>query len=58
MGYCGFGIQRWIYNFKPRKPFNRRDFLGGYEVIPIARLQFKLKDTVLHTSESIDNTKY
>jgi len=54
MGYCGFGIQRWIYNLKPRKPFKRRDFPGGYEVIPIARFQFKLKDTVLHTSESID----
>ncbi|MCF8233727.1 MAG: hypothetical protein K9G67_02840 [Bacteroidales bacterium] len=24
MGYMGFGIQRWIYTMRPRKPFSGR----------------------------------
>lgn len=32
MGYMGFGMQKWIYNMKPRKPF-RKTNKSGYETV-------------------------
>lgn len=31
MGYMGFGLQKWIYNLKPRKPFKKGTKRAGFE---------------------------
>lgn len=33
MGYMGFGMQRWIYSLKPKRPFSK-DRKEGYDTIP------------------------
>ncbi len=34
MGYMGFGLQRWIYNQQPRKPFSRKRKQFGSDGAP------------------------
>ncbi len=31
MGYMGFGLQKWIYTMKPRKPFKKGNKSPGYD---------------------------
>ncbi len=31
MGYMGFGLQKWIYSMKPRKPFRKHERAMGYD---------------------------
>jgi tetratricopeptide (TPR) repeat protein len=33
MGYMGFGMQKWIYNQRPRRPFKKREKIGGHDTI-------------------------
>ncbi len=33
MGYMGFGMQKWIYSQKPRKPFSK-ERTPGYDTLP------------------------
>jgi len=33
MGYMGFGMQKWIYNQRPRKLFGKRENKGGFDSI-------------------------
>jgi len=33
MGYMGFGMQRWIYNQNPRKPFKNREGAGHNNIV-------------------------
>ena len=42
MGYMGFGMQKWIYSMRPRKPFSmqRKD---SFTVIPTYKRNFKLQ---------------
>ena len=42
MGYFGFGLQKWIYKQRPRKPFsnNRKP---SHDTTPIYHNEFKLK---------------
>ncbi|MGE0079466.1 MAG: tetratricopeptide repeat protein [Bacteroidales bacterium] len=35
MGYMGFGLQKWIYSQRPRKPFKKRESPLGHEYIYI-----------------------
>lgn len=55
MGYMGFGLQKWIYNLKPRKPFKKGTKGAGYETYQINRYdEFKLKDTGTNNPELAD----
>jgi tetratricopeptide (TPR) repeat protein len=46
MGYMGFGLQKWIYNLKPRKPFKKGTKGKGYETHEFGNpKEFKLKET-------------
>jgi hypothetical protein len=40
MGYMGFGMQRWIYTLKPRKPFKKREKTMGYDTLDDNFLDF------------------
>lgn len=47
MGFMGFGMQKWIYTMRPRKPFtmNRR---VSFTVIPTYKREFKLQPSKNH----------
>jgi len=52
MGYMGFGLQKWIYNLKPRKPFKKGTKGAGYDTYQINNPnEFKLKDTRIKNPE-------
>jgi len=42
MGYMGFGLQKWIYNLKPRRPFSK-DRKSSGDTIPKYKREFTLK---------------
>ena len=44
MGYCGFGLQSWIYRMRPRKPFfmERKD---SFTKVPIYHRNFKIQSS-------------
>lgn len=44
MGYMGFGMQRWIYTLKPRKPFKKREKSMGYDTLDDNFLDFDNKE--------------
>ena len=44
MGYMGFGLQRWIYTLKPRKPFKKREKTIGYDTLDDNFLDFDNKE--------------
>jgi hypothetical protein len=54
MGYMGFGLQKWIYNMKPRKPFSKSAKNAGYENYEQAHWEFKLKESCTSNPEVID----
>lgn len=46
MGYMGFGLQKWIYNLKPRKPFKKGTKSAGQETHEFDKSKrFNLKET-------------
>ena len=52
MGYSGFGLQKWIYNLKPRKPFKKGTKGAGYETYEInIPNDFKFKETRINDPE-------
>jgi hypothetical protein len=44
MGYMGFGLQRWIFTLKPRKPFKKRENTMGYDTLDDNFLDFDSKE--------------
>ena len=42
MGYMGFGLQKWIYNLKPRRPFSK-DRKSSGDTIPRYKREFTIK---------------
>jgi tetratricopeptide (TPR) repeat protein len=54
MGYMGFGLQKWIYTMKPRKPFKKRSENFGYETNESHERRFKLKEQTLANPERLD----
>ena len=42
MGFMGFGMQKWIYTMRPRKPFSMQR-KGSFTVIPTYSRKFKLQ---------------
>jgi tetratricopeptide (TPR) repeat protein len=56
MGYMGFGLQKWIYQMKPRKPFKKGNKIAGYETQDIHnQKEFNLKETYSTNPEIIEN---
>lgn len=51
MGFMGFGMQKWIYTMRPRKPFSM-ERKPSFTVVPIHKRKFKLQ----HSKKS--NTSY
>lgn len=52
MGYMGFGLQKWIYKLKPRKPFKKRTKSAGYETHEFDNPKgFSLKETSTNNPE-------
>jgi tetratricopeptide (TPR) repeat protein len=55
MGYMGFGLQKWIYNQKPRKPFKKRESTLGHEYIEIGNVKdFTLGDSIPPSPEGVE----
>jgi len=42
MGFMGFGMQKWIYSMRPRKPYSMQR-KGSFTVIPTYTRKFKLQ---------------
>lgn len=42
MGYMGFGLQKWIYTMRPRKPYSIQR-KGSFTEIPSYKIKFKLQ---------------
>ncbi len=42
MGFMGFGMQKWIYTMRPRKPYSMQR-KGSFTVIPTYKRNFKLQ---------------
>ena len=42
MGFMGFGMQKWIYTMRPRKPFSMQR-KGSFTVILTYKRSFKLQ---------------
>ena len=40
----GFGLQKWIYTLKPRKPFKKREKTIGYDTLDDNFLDFNNKE--------------
>jgi tetratricopeptide (TPR) repeat protein len=61
MGYMGFGLQKWIYNLKPRRPFKKRVSKLGYETIDLGSNRKQFNDesvgNKLGTRNSVFDTK-
>lgn len=52
MGYMGFGLQKWIYNLTPRKPFKKGTKSAGYETYEFDNPKsFSLKETSTNNLE-------
>lgn len=52
----GFGLQKWIYQMKPRKPFKKGNKIAGYETQDIHnQKEFNLKETYSTNPEIIEN---
>lgn len=57
MGYLGFGLQKWIYTMKPRKPFMKRSKKVGYDTIETTEnKEFKLKDSVSTNPDILEDS--
>jgi len=60
MGYMGFGLQKWIYSQKPRKPFKKRESTLGQEYIDTER-NFSIEGSFVPNpngvEERIENSK-
>ncbi len=55
MGYMGFGLQKWIYTMKPRKPFKKGNKKAGYESIEFLNPQeFKPSETTINNPEIVE----
>jgi hypothetical protein len=54
MGYMGFGLQKWIYNMKPRKPFKKSNKNSGFENYDQSNREFKLKESYSSNPEILD----
>lgn len=55
MGYMGFGLQKWIYTMKPRKPFKKGNKKPGYEANEFLNPQeFKPSGTSINDPESLE----
>lgn len=52
MGYMGFGLQKWIYTLKPRKPFSMDRKPTG-DTLPEYHREFKLKPATGKTDSRI-----
>jgi len=55
MGFMGFGMQKWIYTMRPRKPFSMKR-KGSFSRIPTYNRYFQLqssKDTTNYNFEII-----
>lgn len=53
MGYMGFGLQRWIYTMKPRKPFQKGNKNPGYESVEFLNPQEFRPSTITTTDPKI-----
>ena len=42
MGFMGFGMQKWIYTMRPRKPFSMQR-KGSFTAVPSKSRKFKLQ---------------
>lgn len=42
MGFMGFGMQKWIYTMRPRKPFSMQR-KGSFTKVPVYKREFKLQ---------------
>ena len=52
----GFGLQKWIYQMKPRKSFKKGNKIAGYETQDIHnQKEFNLKETYSTNPEIIEN---
>jgi len=52
----GFGLQKWIYQMKPRKPFQKGKKNAGYDTLDIHnQKEFNLKETYSTNPEIIEN---
>lgn len=43
MGYMGFGMQKWIYTMRPRRPFSM-DRKSSFTSVPVYKREFNGKD--------------
>lgn len=51
----GFGLQKWIYNMKPRKPFKKGNKNPGYDTLEFLNSQeFRLSETTINNPEIIE----
>ena len=51
----GFGLQKWIYNLKPRKPFKKGTKSAGYETLEFGSpKEFRLKETSTRNPELVE----
>ena len=51
----GFGLQKWIYSMKPRKPFKKGNKKAGYDAVEFLNPQeFKPSETTIDNPEIIE----